>query len=110
MPKNKRGQRNMLYEFRFPLTLFVLGLIIQIGGFVLPRSNLDLGIEIGLVQKSGAWYGYQDLRLVQGRENAREFLRSNPDLSQELDTKIRQHFTAGAVVTVGGPSGESATE
>ena len=46
MPKNKRGQRNMLYEFRFPLTLFVLGLIIQIGGFVLPRSNLDLGIEI----------------------------------------------------------------
>ncbi len=73
-------------------------------------SILDLGLEIGLVQKSGAWYGYQDLRLGQGRENTRDFLKANPDLTQELDAKIRQHFTAGAAVTVGGSSGEPATE
>lgn len=73
-------------------------------------SILDLGLEIGLVQKSGAWYGYQDLRLGQGRENTRDFLKANRDLTQELDTKIRQHFTGGPEVTVGGPNGEPATE
>jgi recombination protein RecA len=68
-----------------------------------------LAVEIGLVQKSGAWYGYQDLRLGQGRENTREYLKSNPDLAAELDEKVRQHFTAGAALTVGatsGPTGE----
>ncbi len=73
-------------------------------------SILDLGLEIGLVQKSGAWYGYQDLRLGQGRENTRDYLKANPDLTRELDAKIRQHFTAGAAVTVGGSTGEPATE
>ncbi|MCY0881948.1 MAG: recombinase RecA, partial [Firmicutes bacterium] len=41
-------------------------------------SVLDLAVELGLVQKSGAWYGYGDLRLGQGRENTREFLKNNP--------------------------------
>ncbi|MCL5972708.1 MAG: recombinase RecA [Firmicutes bacterium] len=72
-------------------------------------SILDLAVEIGLVQKSGAWYGYQDLRLGQGRENTREYLKSNPDLATELDQKVRQHFAAGATLTVGatrGPTGD----
>lgn len=73
-------------------------------------SILDLGLEIGLVQKSGAWYGYQDLRLGQGRENTRDYLKANPDLTRELDAKIRQHFTVGAAVTVEGSTGEPATE
>lgn len=73
-------------------------------------SILDLGLEIGLVQKSGAWYGYQDLRLGQGRENTRDYLKANPELTRELDSKIRQHFTAGSAVTAGGPTGEPATE
>ncbi|MHB1952806.1 MAG: recombinase RecA [Sulfobacillus sp.] len=67
-------------------------------------SILDLAVEIGLVQKSGAWYGYQDLRLGQGRENTREYLRSNPDLASELDAKIRTHFSTGAVLMVGAAS------
>ncbi len=55
-------------------------------------SILDLAVEIGLVQKSGAWYAYGDLRLGQGRENTREFLKNNPELARELEAKIRQHF------------------
>jgi recombination protein RecA len=59
-------------------------------------SILDLAVEIGLVQKSGAWYAYGDLRLGQGRENTREFLKNNAELSRELDAKIRQHFQTGS--------------
>ncbi|MDI9440633.1 MAG: recombinase RecA [Firmicutes bacterium] len=51
---------------------------------------LDLGAELGVVTKSGAWYSYGDLRLGQGRENAREFLRENPELTDELELIIRQ--------------------
>jgi len=53
-------------------------------------SILDLAVDLGLVQKSGAWYAYQDTRLGQGRENTREFLKTNPDLANELETRIRQ--------------------
>ncbi|OLZ09558.1 recombinase RecA [Sulfobacillus thermosulfidooxidans] len=67
-------------------------------------SILDLAVEIGLVQKSGAWYAYGDLRLGQGRENTREFLKNNPELAQELDAKIRQHFQASSsLVSLGTP-------
>lgn len=55
-------------------------------------SVLDLSVDIGLVQKSGAWYAYGDLRLGQGRENSREFLKNNPALMQELEAKVRAHF------------------
>jgi recombination protein RecA len=49
---------------------------------------LDLGIEIGIVEKSGAWFSYGEVRLGQGREAAREFLEQNPDLRQEIHTRI----------------------
>lgn len=60
---------------------------------------LDLAVDLGLVQKSGAWYAYGDLRLGQGRENSRDFLKQNPDLTRELDQRIRQHFAAAAAET-----------
>ncbi len=70
-------------------------------------SILDLAVEINLVQKSGAWYAYGDLRLGQGRENTREYLKKNPELAQELDTKIRQHFQAASpLVTIGTQDGQ----
>jgi recombination protein RecA len=50
---------------------------------------IDLGVEHKMVSKSGAWYNYGDLRLGQGRENAKQFLRDNPDLTEELDIKLR---------------------
>jgi len=52
-------------------------------------SILDLAVDLGMVQKSGAWYSYGDTRLGQGRENTRDYLKSNPDLAIELDRRIR---------------------
>ena len=51
---------------------------------------VDLGVEHKLVIKSGAWYSYGDLRLGQGRDNSKNFLRDNPDLADEIETKIRE--------------------
>jgi len=51
---------------------------------------VDLGVEHKMVVKSGAWYSYGDLRLGQGRENSKQFLRDNPDLAEELELKIRE--------------------
>ncbi len=53
---------------------------------------VDLGVEHKLVIKSGAWYSYGDLRLGQGRDNAKVFLRENPDLADEIETKIRERL------------------
>lgn len=50
---------------------------------------IDLGVENKLIVKSGAWYTYGEVRLGQGRENAKRFLRENPDLADELETKLR---------------------
>ncbi|MEM1202483.1 MAG: recombinase RecA [Acidobacteriota bacterium] len=51
---------------------------------------LDLGVEHKLVVKSGAWYAYGEVRLGQGRENAKRFLRENGDLADELEDKLRE--------------------
>jgi recombination protein RecA len=53
---------------------------------------LDLGIELGILTKSGAWYSYGDVRLGQGKENARDFLKDNPEIAQELEIKIREAY------------------
>ena len=47
-------------------------------------SLLDIGIENGVIQKSGAWFAYGDERLGQGRENARQFLRANDDVRERI--------------------------
>ena len=51
---------------------------------------IDLGVEHKLVDKSGAWYSYGDLRIGQGRENSKQFLRDNPDLADEIELKLRE--------------------
>ncbi|MSO43065.1 MAG: recombinase RecA [Candidatus Planktophila sp.] len=55
-------------------------------------SLIDMGVDIGIVKKSGAWYTYEADQLGQGKENARTFLIDNPDLSNEIEAKIRAHF------------------
>ena len=50
---------------------------------------IDLGSELRVVDKSGAWYSYGDLRLGQGKENARQFLADNQDVAEEIDARIR---------------------
>jgi recombination protein RecA len=53
---------------------------------------LDMGQEAKLIEKSGSWLSYGDLRIGQGRENAKQFLKENPELSSEIETKLRRHL------------------
>jgi len=55
---------------------------------------IDLGLEMGLVKKSGAWFNVGDIRLGQGRENAKEFLRQNSDVASALEEQIRGNMTS----------------
>jgi recombination protein RecA len=52
---------------------------------------LDLGVKAGIVEKSGAWFSYDSQRLGQGRENAKAFLKANPDMTAKIETSIRQN-------------------
>jgi recombination protein RecA len=53
---------------------------------------LDLGVETDIINKAGAWYSYNELRLGQGRENSKEFLEGNAELTKEIELKIREKF------------------
>lgn len=58
---------------------------------------LDIASEIGIVQRMGTWYSYGDVRLGQGRENAREYLRQNQAIADEIENKIREGLSMGGV-------------
>lgn len=51
---------------------------------------IDVGVKQGIVQKSGAWFSYGDVRLGQGRENAKQYLKDNSDIAIEIDNKVRE--------------------
>ncbi len=53
---------------------------------------IDLGVENDMVQKSGSWYSYGDQRIGQGRENAKRFLRENPEAAADIDRRLREAF------------------
>jgi recombination protein RecA len=59
-------------------------------------SLIDLGVEQSIVRKSGAWYTYEGDQLGQGKENARNFLRENPDLANEIEKRIKEKLGVGA--------------
>jgi recombination protein RecA len=52
---------------------------------------IDLGVKAGVVEKSGTWFSYDSQRIGQGRENAKAFLRANPDIAAKIETAIRQN-------------------
>jgi len=63
---------------------------------------IDLGTELKILQKSGAWYSYNNERLGQGRENVREFLKEHPDVAAEIERKIREQYGLPVVETLSG--------
>jgi len=68
---------------------------------------VDLGSELDVVDKAGSWYSYGDLRLGQGKENAKDFLRENEDVAEEIDAKIRAELDIpGSDGTSGGEAGD----
>lgn len=54
---------------------------------------LDIGVKEEIVQKSGAWFAYGDVRLGQGRENAKNFFKENPEIANEIENKIREKYS-----------------
>jgi recombination protein RecA len=70
-------------------------------------SVLDLAVDRKIIQKSGAWFSYGDLRMAQGRDNARQFLKDNSELCAEIEKKLRIEF-ASLVPTAGYAEEESA--
>ncbi|CAN5199995.1 intein-containing recombinase RecA [soil metagenome] len=58
-------------------------------------SLIDVGVEQGIVRKSGAWYTYEGDQLGQGKENVRSFLRDNPDLADEIEKKLKEKLGIG---------------
>lgn len=76
---------------------------------------IDLATQLGIIDKRGAFFSYGDVRIGQGRENGKEFLRQNPDLANEIEALIRQRATGGEielplVAATGEEDGESAEE
>lgn len=53
---------------------------------------LDLAADLGIINKSGAWYAYNEAKIGQGRENAKIYLRENPDIMEEVEQKVREHY------------------
>ncbi len=60
-------------------------------------SLIDMGVEVGVVKKAGAWYTYGTDQLGQGKENARAFLLDNPDLANDIEQQIRDHYVPIAI-------------
>ena len=74
---------------------------------------VDLAAEAGIIQKSGAWYSYGDQRVGQGRENAKLFLRDNPQLLVEIEEKVKASLglkDAAAVAVIGAEDGDEGEE
>ena len=71
-------------------------------------SLIDLGVEQGIVRKSGAWYTYEGDQLGQGKENARNFLRDNPDLANEIEKRIKEKLGVGPRLDVEAGAGNAA--
>ncbi|MBA3294364.1 MAG: intein-containing recombinase RecA [Geodermatophilaceae bacterium] len=63
-------------------------------------SLIDVGVEQGFIRKAGAWYTYDGDQLGQGKENARAFLRDNPDLANEIEKKIKEKLGIGPVLDI----------
>jgi recombination protein RecA len=69
-------------------------------------SLIDVGVEQGLIKKSGAWYTYESDQLGQGKENVRNFLRDNPDLADEIEKRIKEKLGIGARIDGAGEAVE----
>ena len=58
--------------------------------------RLDLASDLGIVNKSGAWYAYNGEKIGQGRENAKQFLKDRPEVFAEIEAQVRAHYGLGA--------------
>lgn len=59
---------------------------------------VDLGSDLGVLNKSGSWYSYGDTKIAQGREAAKQFMIDNPEVADEIEGKIKQEITGKVVI------------
>jgi recombination protein RecA len=71
---------------------------------------IDLGVKAGVVEKSGSWFSYNSTRIGQGRDNAREFLKANPAMADEIETAVRNNALKIVDELLVGPTPEEAAE
>jgi len=71
---------------------------------------LDLGVNAGIIEKSGAWFSYKDQRIGQGRENSKNFLKDNPEIAAEIERRIRENAGILSEAMLEGPSAEEAAD
>ena len=71
-------------------------------GISVEGDILDLAAQVNIVVKSGAWYAYNDSKIGQGRENAKAFLKENPEILKEIEDKVRAHYGIGDAVATEG--------
>ena len=71
---------------------------------------LDLGTQLEIITKRGAFFSYGDTRLGQGRENAKEFLRLNKDLCDEIEESVREQALGGEITMLGVSSADESYE
>jgi recombination protein RecA len=67
---------------------------------------LDLGVQAGIVEKSGSWFSYDGQRIGQGRENAKAFLKEYPEIADDIDLKVRENAGLVASAMLEGAEGE----
>jgi recombination protein RecA len=67
---------------------------------------LDLGVKAGIVEKSGSWFSYDSVRIGQGRENAKTYLRENPEMADRLENAIRGRTAEVADALMTGPGAD----
>ena len=69
---------------------------------------LDLGVKAGIVEKSGAWFSHDSIRIGQGRENAKKFLKENPEMSAKIEKMIRDNSAGISEALMAGPDADDA--
>lgn len=71
---------------------------------------LDIGVEVDIVNKTGSWYNYNGERIGQGRENAKEYLKTHPEVAKDIEKRIREEADKKAIIEVGVKSDEPFSE
>jgi len=61
---------------------------------------LDVAVNLDIVNKSGAWFSYNGQKIGQGRENAKQFLKENPEIAKEIETKIRENYNQTFLMSI----------
>jgi recombination protein RecA len=61
---------------------------------------VDLGVDLDIIQKSGSWYSYEETKIAQGRDAAKQFIEDNPEVAEIIETKIKEKISAKGGSTV----------